>query len=174
MTWSQSSNSRVPVHRAHLSLKFPKILLWKFDPFKWLVFDDTDVGPPTSIGESDRDGVGLVVEFWSLFKLIECEFNWNELLSLINQTLIQAREFHRYFVNMTDDSCCWLKVADQSLIPFEDLMVQHCHFGHRHLLPDHQLHLANTNPDCLRHAVKRFAISEIKRDCAEFRNFEIN
>jgi len=31
-----------------------------------LGFVDNDNGPPTSIGESDLDGVGLVVEFWSL------------------------------------------------------------------------------------------------------------
>lgn len=51
------------VHCAHLSLKLPKMLLWKFGPLKWLAFVDIDMGPPTSIGESDLDGVGLVVAF---------------------------------------------------------------------------------------------------------------
>lgn len=40
------------------------MLLWKFGPFKWLLLLDSDKGPPTSIGESDRDGVGLVVELF--------------------------------------------------------------------------------------------------------------
>lgn len=53
--------------RAHLSVKFPKMLLWKFGPLKWFAFVDKDIGPPTSMGESDLEGVGLVVElFWSL------------------------------------------------------------------------------------------------------------
>lgn len=60
---------------AHLSLKLPKILLGKL-PFKWfalfvrvwhwwklsaklIFFVESDSGPPTSIGESDLDGVGL-------------------------------------------------------------------------------------------------------------------
>lgn len=43
------------------------MLLWKVGPFKWFTFVDKEIGPPTSIGESDRDGVGLVAElFWSL------------------------------------------------------------------------------------------------------------
>lgn len=49
--------------KSHLSLKLPKMLLWKLEPFIWFVFVDKDIGPPTSIGESDLDGVGLVVEF---------------------------------------------------------------------------------------------------------------
>lgn len=52
--------------KTHPSLKLPKILLWKFWPFKWFDFEDVDMGPPTSIGESDLLGVGLIVEFWSL------------------------------------------------------------------------------------------------------------
>lgn len=44
---------------AHLSLKVPKMLLWKFGPLRWFGLVERDNGPPTSIGESDLDGVGL-------------------------------------------------------------------------------------------------------------------
>lgn len=44
------------------------MLLWKLDPFIWFVFVDNEIGPPTSIGESDLDGVGLAVEFWFLIR----------------------------------------------------------------------------------------------------------
>lgn len=67
------------VHCAHLSLKLPKMLLWKFGPLKWLAFVDIDMGPPTSIGESDLDGVGLAVECWSLFRMAESEFSEKRL-----------------------------------------------------------------------------------------------
>lgn len=64
--------TRIWVQRGstHLSLNVPKMLLWKFGPFEWTWFGfvESESGPPTSIGESDLDGVGLVVEFWSLWK----------------------------------------------------------------------------------------------------------
>lgn len=49
--------------KSHLSLKLLKKLLCKLDPLIWLVFVDNEIGPPTSIGESDLEGVGLAVEF---------------------------------------------------------------------------------------------------------------
>jgi hypothetical protein len=42
------------------------MLLLKLGPFMGLVLVESESGPPTSMGESDRDGVGLVVEFCSL------------------------------------------------------------------------------------------------------------
>lgn len=62
---------------SYLSLKLPKMLVWKFWPFMWLAFVDSDSGPPTSIGESDLDGAGLAVEFWSLLKgTVEASSEW--------------------------------------------------------------------------------------------------
>lgn len=57
----------------YLSVKLPKMLLWKFGPLRWLGFVERDKGPPTSIGESDLDGVGLggaLLGSWLLDKIL--------------------------------------------------------------------------------------------------------
>lgn len=94
------------------------------------------MGPPTSMGESDLLGVGLVVEF--------CNLYWKKTKDLLNvrgnyrgHTLTLVTMFHRYFQNTTGGSY-YLTEVDQFRNPFVDSMEAHSNFGHLHLLSHHR------------------------------------